>query len=588
MGKNELNFSINGELISYFITHFLEIKNLPNHWKIIKEERKGNLINGIKTPYYYLRELLGNNPQIMDSIAIIQDQKITYRELMMDIEGLSNYLHFIAQEKKGNNVSICSASSIEGIVAFFALNNLGLVNARIFNGSQAKKMEKNINNFASETILVDDNNIDVLTTIIENTKVKNVIIISECDDGKMERFRAKNPNINIVKYQDAIIKGHAQEFFYHETVESSDLASILYTSGSSGEPKPISISNKVYTNMLDIVCKTTSIKKCDNERVIGVVSHEYPYAAINCTIMILMMGKTLIMSSHNNGNEIDFNELNSNLPNRIQAIPNFYKLLEIYNQNKGLNITSLSRLNSIISGGERYLKSEKIKLLTFFKKIGLSPLLIDGFGFGELGSATALKFGLNDYFLLMNGIRAKAIDPVTRKTLPLDVEGLLCFNAPTIADGYYNDIESTSESFVFDENNDKWFISDTYGSVHGKLKRLIKLGGRVREYFITSDKQGNFIKVYAGTVEDVISCVENVENCVVVQSDNGATPSPIAYISLKDKSLAEKTIKDIEEMCKSLEIFARPTEFILEDYTKRTDAGKKDYTHYKTLRKINI
>ena len=39
------------------------------------------------------------------------------------------------------------------------------------------------------------------------------------------------------------------------------------------------------------------------------VSHEYPYAAINCTVMILLMGKTLIMPKHRADNSIDFDEL---------------------------------------------------------------------------------------------------------------------------------------------------------------------------------------------------------------------------------------------------------------------------------------
>ncbi len=588
MEKIKIALSKNGTIGSCLITTFMEWKNLRSHLKIIRENKKGILLNGIRTPYMYLKTLIKNNPKLEDEVAIIQDEKITYREVINRAEWLSNYLHFILNEKKGSNISICAASSIEGIICFFALNNLGLVNARIFNGSQSEKMEYNIKNFKSETILVDKNNIDVLSTIASKTRIRNVIVISECNDEKIERFKIQNPHINIVSLDKAIEIGRKQVYIYHEVVESEDLASILYTSGSSGEPKPISIPNRVYTNMVDIVCKTTNIKKCDKERVVGVVSHEYPYAAINCTIMILLMGKTLIMPSHKNGNELDFNQLNSHLPNRIQAIPNFYKLLEIYQQNSGLDIKNMQQLNSIVSGGERYLKSEKIKLLIFFEQLGLSPLLIDGFGFGELGSAAALKFGLNNYFLLMNGVRAKAIDPKTHVQLPTGVEGLLCFNAPTIAAGYYNDEEATEKSFVLDENNEKWFVSDTYGSVHGKLKRLIELGGRVREYFITSDGQGNFVKVYAGTVEDVISSVENIEDCIVVQSDNGATPSPVAYISLKNSLELEKTLLEIKEKCERLEKFAQPTELIIEEKTLRTAAGKKDYTHYKTLRKINL
>ena len=211
------------------------------------------------------------------------------------------------------------------------------------------------------------------------------------------------------------------------------------------------------------------------------------------------------------------------------------------------------------------------------------PLLIDGFGFGELGSATALKFGMHDYFLLMNGIEAKSIHPDTGADLPLDEEGILCFTGPTIATGYYNNPEATEESFVKDENGKRWFISDTYGLVHGRKKRLVKLGGRIREYFITGDGAGNFVKVYAGTVEDVIMSCPYVSDCIVVPSDISATPSPVAYIAINEDSETskEQIIEALKEKCRSLEKFAQPTRYEVEKVIARTNAGKKDYTYYK-------
>ena len=183
----------------------------------------------------------------------------------------------------------------------------------------------------------------------------------------------------------------------------------------------------------------------------------------------------------------------------------------------------------------------------------------------------------------MNGIEAKALDPDTLRELPPDSEGILAFTGPTIAQGYYNNEEATKKSFVYDENNKKWFISDTYGSVHGKDKRLIKLGGRIREFFITSDKEGNFVKVYAGNIEDVLSSSGIVKDCIVVPSGDSATPEPIAYISLRnDCNLDQESIIDIlKRKCESLEDFSRPAKYVFEEEISRTSAGKKDYTTYK-------
>ena len=119
--------------------------------------------------------------------------------------------------------------------------------------------------------------------------------------------------------------------------------------------------------------------------------------------------------------------------------------------------------------------------------------------------------------------------------------------------------------------------------VYSKKKRLIKLGGRIREYFITGDGVGNFVKVYAGTVEDVIMSSAYVTDCIVVPSDTSATPSPVAYIAISEdvEMSKEQIVEGLKEKCQSLEKFAQPTRYEIETVIARTNAGKKDYGYYK-------
>ena len=245
-------------------------------------------------------------------------------------------------------------------------------------------------------------------------------------------------------------------------------------------------------------------------------------------------------------------------PHRIQAIPNFYKLMQSYIENKP--DCNLKFLKNVISGGETYTIAEKLSLCNSLKQVNNKAFIIDGFGFGEMGSATALKFGLSKYFLLMNGVEAMAVNPRTNQPLPLDKEGVLCITGPTLTDGYYKDSDSTKISYIYDKNGKRWFKSDTYGAVHGRYRRLISLGGRVREYFITGDGHGNFLKVYSGKVESVILENANVKDCIVVPSDDSALPTPVAYYSLHNiskenendiiKSIIEE--QEYEEVVRSL------------------------------------
>ena len=447
------------------------------------------------------------------------------------------------------------------------------------------KLNYNLKYFASKTIFTDEHNIDELAISLDGTNLQNVILMDEVAEEKINHFKELNPSVRIITWQEIQQQKVDYDYLYFESVETTDMASILYISGSSGEPKPISIPNRVYVNMPDIVISTTDMPTCDSEKAVGVVSHEYPYAAINSTIMILLMGKTLIMSKHTKDNKMDFDDLFSNYPEKIQAIPNFYKLLESAKETGELKLKDASFLSTIVSGGETFSEEEKIETIHFLNTLLADSLLIDGFGFGELGSATALKFGLSDYFLLMNGIEAKAIDPETGKTLKPGEEGVLCITSPSIANGYYNNEEATKNSFFTDSKGVKWFKSDTYESVHGLFNRLIKLGGRIREYFITGDGNGNFVKVYAGNVEKVILSTGIVKTCVVVPSDRKGLPTPVAYVSFLDncKLTDEEVEEKIEEACKSLETFAQPSEIKIEEEIKRTEANKKDYNYYRKL-----
>lgn len=585
--ENREVLGVNNKKVSDLITNFILIKNLPTHYKFVRKSHKGKLLNKktAVSPFLYLMDLVKKHPELEDRIAIKENREITYGELISEVIIVSQYLHNIIKASKGENIAICASSSIEGIEAFFAMNSLGLVNARIFNGSKKDKLNANLKKFASKTIFTDEHNIDELANSLKDTNLQNVILMDEVREEKINHFKELNPSIHIIPWQK--IQQHKVDYdhLYFEQVETTDMASILYTSGSSGDPKPISIPNRVYVNMPDIVISTTDMPICDSEKAVGVVSHEYPYAAINSTVMILLMGKTLIMPKHTKDNKMDFDDLFSNYPEKIQAIPNFYKLLESAKEKGELKLKDASFLSTIVSGGETFSKEEKIETIHFLNSLLADPLLIDGFGFGELGSATALKFGLSDYFLLMNGIEAKAIDPETGKTLKSGEEGILCITSPSIADGYYQNEEATQNSFFQDSKGVKWFKSDTYGSVHGLFNRLIKLGGRIREYFITGDGNGNFVKVYAGNVERTILSTGIVKTCVVVPSDSKGLPTPVAYVSLLDNcKLTDKEVEEkIEEACQTLEAFAQPSEIKIEEEIKRTEANKKDYGYYRKL-----
>lgn len=559
----------NGRIVSWLLTNILLLKNLLKRSDFSTRE---------KSPYTYMRALLRKYPRLIDRPAIICGRTVTYGTMLEEINSAAKFLAEKLQCSAGENVALCAAGSAEGIIAFFALNAIGSVAARIFNGASEQKIRANLLDFSARIVFTDTANLAQLANALSGTNVEHVILMDNCSGGR--DVLRKKTEVFLWEWEQLMQEGAEMPELPQRECSLKDSAAILYTSGSSGEPKPILLSNSAYVYMPQIVKATTNQRVCDGEKVVGVVSHEYPYAAINSTVMILMLGKTLILPVGNEG--LNFNSLFLNKPDKIQGIPNFYKLLESQSE---LPEHLLGNLKNIVSGGEVFLEKEKLETLQWFEEKGIYPLLIDGFGFGELGSAVALKFGMSSDFLLMNGVRAKAVNEKTKAELPVGKEGLLAITSPCIAVGYWHNEEATAQNFVYDEHGEKWFISDTYGSVQGLTRRRIRLGGRVREYFICGDGNGNFVKVYAGNVENAIMSTGLLTDCIVVPSDSGALPRPVAYAVMKnDLSLTPDKVKEeIYVACQSLENFAWPAEIHFIPDMKRTDAGKKDYGYYRKL-----
>lgn len=113
-----MSLGINLPFASAVVTTYLRIKNIKLYKKIVERSKNNYLINDISSAYEYLLDLVRSNPELKQQVAMIQRETITCGEMIQEINHLSKVLHSIFQCRKGENISICAASSIEGIVAF--------------------------------------------------------------------------------------------------------------------------------------------------------------------------------------------------------------------------------------------------------------------------------------------------------------------------------------------------------------------------------------------------------------------------------------------------------------------------------------
>ena len=175
--------------------------------------------------------------QIPDKIAVIDgDRRTTYRELNSTADALAVSLAEIGI-KKGDRIAIYMPNSMEFMVAFYALQKLGVIVAwvnPIYRKTEARFILKN-----SEARAVfifsdwDERNfhLDILSLRNELPELEFIFAVGD------------NKSPGVYSFYDLVSKGMDKTFTSVVIDPQKDLAMLLYTSGTTGTPKGAMITH---------------------------------------------------------------------------------------------------------------------------------------------------------------------------------------------------------------------------------------------------------------------------------------------------------------------------------------------------------
>lgn len=512
------------------------------------------------------------------------DLKVSYEEMLKDAITMSRALKELSI-KKGDIISVSMPNFYQGVVTFLAANRIGAVTTFINSMSSIEEVLGYLNEFESSLFINYNKDNEYNKKITEGSRVKNIITLhsSEISTKNYNNIITNaNGYNNFLNFNDI---GKVADYYkkpIYTLYGGKENSQILFTSGSTGNPKSVVLTNKNILASGIYMKNSGRIKAKVGEKCLVCVPFSYPYGLDTSTLMSLLCGRIAILAPNLTKDNIRY-YLSKN-PNYIFGSP---ALLELIKRN-AKDEDDLSSIHTFVSGGD-FLSSTKNKDgVEFFKKHNADVTICNGSGNAETAATNTMAVGSvnkpETVGRVLVGTKAIVVNPDTMEELKYGEEGMLCISGKHVFKEYYKEIEkSKNTKFIYKGN--EYYKTGNIGTLD--TEGYFTLTGRSSRYYIRSDLN----KVYLEHIQNVISLIDVVDSCCVVEKpDKDLLFTNKAYIVLKDGILPTKEVSDyIMNMCYKpfynpitggtiqLKPFEVPESITFLDSLPKTLADKVDY-----------
>ncbi len=264
-----------------------------------------------------------------------------------------------------------------------------------------------------------------------------------------------------------------------------DEAALLFTSGSSGEPKGVVLTHR---NLLANVAQfSTRLHLPDKSSVLGCLPL---FHSFGCTVTLwypVIEGIDLVtyptpMETKRLAELVSLHKVNL-----LLSTPTFLR-----GYMRRVDPNQLASLSMVVTGAEKLPQSLAD---AFQEKFGIRPQ--EGYGLTETSpatnvnlpdpepqkSATTIPSSRNGSVgQLLPGLAIKITDPSTEEEIPINEQGIIWFKGANVFRGYLNNPKKTEEVI-----QDDWFVTGDVGRIdedgflyiEGRISRFSKIAGEM-------------------------------------------------------------------------------------------------------------
>ncbi len=436
------------------------------------------------------------------------DGSLTYLDLWFHVERLARVLSNLGAGPEVI-VPLCFEKSMWTTVAILAVLEAGAGFCLLDATQPISRLESLTRKLKAKTLLCSRMHYQKLSSLVETV----FIIESEAFKNIAERS------------PDEVHRASPSNILY-----------VVFTSGSTGEPKAIVIEHGAYCS----AAKAQASALCMEPGLRALQYASYVFdGSIQETLSPLLLGGTVcVPSEHSRINELTaiINQMRVNWAVLTPSVANFF------------TPTTVPQLKTLLLVGEA-MNQENISTWSSVK-------LVNGYGPAECSVAAVANSDMSvikDPTLIGRGIgvRCWLVDPLNHhRLLPPGCAAELVIEGPTLARGYLNDPQRTLDAFI---ESPSWA---TAGGNDSSRRRMYKTGDLVR--YNTSNGMLHFVgrkdtqvklhgqRIELGEVEHHLVNVPAIRQCLVMMPKGGFCKNRlVAVVSLHSKSIATRGTGDL-------------------------------------------
>jgi long-chain acyl-CoA synthetase len=473
--------------------------------------------------------------------------------------------------RKGDRFLILLPNIPQAVIGLYGALMAGAVAVLVNPLSSARELARQLADSGADTVLTLSRFYpDVVRPLQQEGQVRNVILtnvktylpwlprtIFRLTRERQEGHRLPAYEAEKVLWWERLMRRSPGDF-QPVPVLADDLATLLYTGGTTGAPKGVMLSHRnLVANAAQTRAWFADLRE-GRETFVGVLPFAHSYGLTACLNLAIASGSAVILMPTFEA-EACLKAIRRHHPTVFPAVPSVYAAINEFPKVRDYQIASVK---ICISGASPL----PVEVQEGFEKL-TKGRLVEGYGLTEASPVTHATplFGLhrvNSIGIPLPSTDARIVHPRSGRELGAGIIGELVIRGPQVMQGYWHRPQETAEAL-----RDGWLHtgdlaemdSDGYFRIIGRISDLMPVGTR---------------RVYPRDVEEVLYEHPSVQEAAAIGVP-GADGRGEVRVHIVLRSGFQATEEEIITFCRDrLRSYQVPTKVRFREQMPRSFVGK--------------